>query len=234
MPRPLAALLALVVTPAIAAAQGTTPGAATTTPASTAAPTSTTPNARPVIACEGNERNLGTYQRMHQVLFRERDGSRVAEFYAPQVLSHDLDSGGGQPHLVDRSGLAAMWANSRRTNPDRVIEDDLIICQGPYVIVRSSVHSIDRAGFGGQPPTGKPYAITAIDIYRLEQDRVVERWGNVDMLGMLRQLGYSFVAPAGPAAPASRPDTTYQQAVPASGVDSSSAGSPRPGGGMGW
>lgn len=219
MPRLLALSLALSIAPAIA--QSTASG-----PTAPAVP-------RPVIACEGNERNLETYRQMHAVLFRDRDGSRVAEFYAPRVLSHDLDAGGGRPHVVERSALAAMWTASRRSNPDRVIEDDLIVCHGPYVIVRTSVRSIDRAGFGGQPPTGKAYSISAIDIYRFEDAHVVERWGNVDMLGMLRQLGYSFVAPAVTAPSASQPDTTYQQGVPATGVGSNSDGSPRPGGGIG-
>jgi predicted ester cyclase len=156
-----------------------------------------------VIACDGNERNLETYRKMHQVLFMERDGSRVAEFYAPRVLSHDLDSGGGAPHEMGHAQLAAMWAASRRNNPDRVLADDLIICQGPYVVVRTTVHGSDAAGVGGQPPTGRRYTISAIDIYRFEDSKVVERWGNVDMLGMLRQLGLELRArPTTGAAPA--------------------------------
>ena len=35
---------------------------------------------QPVIACEGNERNLQTYLKIHKVLFMDRDSTRVEEF----------------------------------------------------------------------------------------------------------------------------------------------------------
>lgn len=149
----------------------------------------------PVISCEGNDRNLATYLRMHDVLFMKRDESRVGEFYAPEVISHDQDRGGSGAQKVKISQLAAMWAASRKNNPERILADDLIICQGPYVVVRTTIRSSDNAGFAGNPPTRKAYSISAIDIYRFENDKVVERWGNLDLAGLLRQVGYTFTPP---------------------------------------
>jgi predicted ester cyclase len=77
-----------------------------------------------------------------------------------------------------------------------VLADDLIICQGPYVIVRTTVHSTDRMGFFGHPGTGKVYAVSGIDIYRFENGKVVERWGNLDLAGLLKQIGYTFAPPS--------------------------------------
>jgi len=156
---------------------------------------------KPVIACDGHDRNLQVYLRMHDVLFMERDGSRVEEFYAPEVISHNQDTGGGTIQKVKSSDLAAMWAASKRNNPERVLADDLIICQGPYVVVRTVIHSSDRTGFAGHPPTGKPYAISGIDIYRFESGKVVERWGNSDLAGLLSQIGYTFTPPQPVATP---------------------------------
>jgi predicted ester cyclase len=42
----------------------------------------------------------------------------------------------------------------------------------------------------GHAPTGKPYSITATDIYRFEDGKVVERWGNADLVTLFRQLGF--------------------------------------------
>jgi len=155
----------------------------------------------PVIACDGSDRNLAVYRRMHQVLFVERDGSRVGEFYAPEVILHDEDRGGVGTKTVKSADLGAMWSAARKTNPDRVLSADLIICQGPYVVVRTTARSTDKAGFAGNPPTGRPYVISGIDIYRFEHGKVVERWGNLDLAGLLRQIGYTFTPPPPTAAP---------------------------------
>ena len=149
----------------------------------------------PTIACNGSRQNLQTYLQIHKVLFTDRDATRVAEFYAPDVLSHNQDSGGDRTAKVTTAQLAAMWAASKKNNPERVLDDNLIICSGDYVIVRTTVHNSDTTGVDGNAPTGKPYAISAIDIYRFENGKVVERWGNSDLVSMYRQIGYQIVLP---------------------------------------
>lgn len=151
---------------------------------------------RPVIACNADDPNLKTYLQMHDVLFMQRDGSRAGEFYAPQLISHNLDSGGGAASVVNTSDLARMWAASKKNDPERKLVDDLIICQGGFVVVRTTVHGTDNVGLEGNPPTGKRYAISATDIYRFENGKVVERWGNSDLISMYRQLGYTMTAPS--------------------------------------
>ena len=149
----------------------------------------------PTIACNASDQNLKTYLQIHKVLFTERDVTRVAEFYAPEVISHNVDQGGDGTRKVTTSQMAAMWAASKKNNPDRVLADDLIICSGDYVIVRTMVHNADTIGQDGNPPTGKAYLISAIDIYRFKDGKVVERWGNSDLVSMYRQIGYVIVPP---------------------------------------
>ena len=161
---------------------------------------------KPTIACAGNAKNLQIYLQIHKVLFTERDATRVEEFYAPEVLSHNQDTGGNVATKVKASQMGAMWAASKKSNPDRVLADDLIICAGDYVIVRTMVHNSDATGLDGNPATGKPYAISATDIYRFENGKVVERWGNADLVSMYRQIGYTMTPPASlRAAPAKAP-----------------------------
>lgn len=160
----------------------------------------------PTIVCAPDAPNLRTYLQMHKVLFMDRDGTRVEEFYAPEVVSHNLDSGGSGPRSVKSAALAAMWTASRRNDPGRVLADELILCAGDYVVVRTTMHGKDTMGVDGWPATGKPYAITATDIYRFENGKVVERWGNADLVSLFRQAGYAFVpadkAPPAPGKPA--------------------------------
>ena len=41
----------------------------------------------------------------------------------------------------------------------------------------------------GIPPTGNPVRGTEMHISRIAEGRIVERWGQGDNLGMMRQLG---------------------------------------------
>lgn len=41
----------------------------------------------------------------------------------------------------------------------------------------------------GVAPTGKQLTVTAIDIARLENGKIVDHWGEMDMAGLMRQLG---------------------------------------------
>jgi predicted ester cyclase len=150
-------------------------------------------DAKPQISCRGNERNLRTYLKIHEILFTQRDASRVTEFYADEVISHNLDSGGGGARTVKPEQLAAMWNASKRNNPQRRLVDELILCSGDFVTVRTWVHNHDATGMAGNAPTGKPYKISAIDIYRFKNGKVVERWGNSDLMSMAEQIGLRLV-----------------------------------------
>jgi predicted ester cyclase len=150
-------------------------------------------DAKPVINCPGSQKNLKIYLQIHEILFTQRDASRVAEFYAPEMISHNQDQGGGSVRKVTPEMLGAMWTASKRNNPERRLVDDLIICSGDYLIVRTNVHMEDKVGFAGHPPTGKPFVVSAIDIYRFKNGKVVERWGNSDVMGQAQQLGYAVV-----------------------------------------
>lgn len=57
------------------------------------------------------------------------------------------------------------------------------------VWARMPATGTDTGGQLGQLPTGKPFAITVIDIARFERGHMVEQWGVPDRLGLLLQLG---------------------------------------------
>ena len=71
--------------------------------------------------------------------------------------------------------------------------------KGDVLMVRAtagtaaSFETIDTTGVAGNAPTNKPFAASAIDIYRFENGRVVERWGNSDLAGIYQQLGFKVV-----------------------------------------
>jgi predicted ester cyclase len=46
-----------------------------------------------------------------------------------------------------------------------------------------------KGEFMGIPPTGKSISIGVIDIIRVAGGQLVEHWGQMDDMGMMRQLG---------------------------------------------
>ena len=153
----------------------------------------TTPaTAEPIIQCDGEEENLQTYLEMHKYLFMERDTSKVADYYADEFISHNNDRGQGTDvRRLTPDYMAKRWDQSRELEPGRTLEDELILCVDDFVVVRTLLKSNFARPIAGIEPTGEPYQYTATDIYRFEDGKVVERWGNNDFAYVYRQLGFS-------------------------------------------
>ena len=75
--------------------------------------------------------------------------------------------------------------------PDfHAITDDLVIdTAAGKVAVRWSATGTHRGTFMGMAPTNKPITFRGIEILRIENGRIVERWGEWDGIDLLQQLG---------------------------------------------
>lgn len=88
--------------------------------------------------------------------------------------------------------LAELRAIVRTTFPDiRLTISDLVV-EGEKVVVRWFLQGTDLGGYEGHLPTGRPIRLTGITIMRMEHDTIVEEWNEVDIAGMLRQLGFVY------------------------------------------
>jgi predicted ester cyclase len=47
----------------------------------------------------------------------------------------------------------------------------------------------DTGELMGIPPTGKRLEMTGIVIYRIEGGKIIERWAQHDVVGLMRQMG---------------------------------------------
>jgi hypothetical protein len=73
--------------------------------------------------------------------------------------------------------------------PDLVMSVDMVIAEGDYVGEVLTLRGTHTGTFAGIPPTGKPIEIRSVNICRIEDGLVRERWGASDDLGLLQQLG---------------------------------------------
>jgi steroid delta-isomerase-like uncharacterized protein len=74
---------------------------------------------------------------------------------------------------------------------DVIAEDDLVVGRG----IISGTH---KAEFFGVPPSGKKVHWTGTRLFRLKDGRITEGWVNLDMLGLMQQMGVVPSPPAGP------------------------------------
>ncbi len=73
--------------------------------------------------------------------------------------------------------------------PDTHFTVEDMIAEGEKVVARLSVSATQQEAYMGLPPTGKRATFTGIDVIRFANGKIVERWGEMDMLGLLQQLG---------------------------------------------
>ncbi|MCU0630483.1 MAG: ester cyclase [Methanoregulaceae archaeon] len=67
------------------------------------------------------------------------------------------------------------------------IED--IMVDGDKVTARFTARGIHKGEFMGLPPTGKAISMTGIEIFRVKEGKIAELWGEVNLMGLMQQLG---------------------------------------------
>jgi predicted ester cyclase len=127
------------------------------------------------------------------------DLSRVLEVFAPGYVMHQHHHGavGGTGDL-DLKAMRAFAHEFHTGFPDFRDTIDLQLAEGDLVATRATSSGTHTGPFQGIAPTGRKLSWTGIVIDRVEDGRIVESWGNWDMMGMLQQLGAIPTRPAPP------------------------------------
>ena len=88
--------------------------------------------------------------------------------------------------------------------PDLVFDFADVIAEGDLVVGRGIGEAVNEGSFMGIPPTKKPVKWSGTRLFRMKDGKLVEGWINLDMLGMMQQLGVVPTPPPGPPGPATR------------------------------
>jgi predicted ester cyclase len=133
--------------------------------------------------------------RRVQIAAFSADGelSVIDEFVAADLINHTAP-----PHLQSGNQslkqLAQLW---RAAFPDLKVTVDDLLAEGDLVVSAWTGRGTHLGDLMGIPPTGKQATMVGITIDRVQDGRIVERWGDNDQLGLFIQLG---LAPAPAAA----------------------------------
>jgi steroid delta-isomerase-like uncharacterized protein len=146
---------------------------------------STIPLLRPMSNADETKRAATRFYETLNEALRTGNMHLLDRVLAPNVIDHDPVPG----QKPGREEIKRTFGEGRAAFPDTTITIDDILVEGDKAAVRVTNRMTHRGEFMGVPATGKQLTQVGIDILRIENGVVAERWGQFDMLGFLQQLG---------------------------------------------
>jgi steroid delta-isomerase-like uncharacterized protein len=131
------------------------------------------------------EQNKDTVTAFITALFSHGDLGAVDDYLALDFVNHDPPL--GVP--AGREGMRAVAAMFRAAFPDWHSDMEFLVGEGDLVVEVFTARGTQQGEIFGAPASGRGAHLPGINVWRVRQGRIVERWGRVDELGLLRQLG---------------------------------------------
>ena len=117
-------------------------------------------------------------------VFTRGELEAVDRYLAPGFVNHDPFPG----FAPDREGLRQTAQVFRQAFPDWHAGQEAHIAEGDLVAERFTARGTHQGEIMGVAPTGREVTLAGINIFRVQDGKVVERWGRTDDLGFLQQL----------------------------------------------
>ena len=111
-----------------------------------------------------------------------------------QFITHELCWADAMFHGIMGStklkDVVPVW-NELRAAFAKHLEIEELIADGDTVCARMTETGYWQGSFHGEPPTGKPYKVIALEWFRMRDGKIAERFGMRDSVSILRQVGLS-------------------------------------------
>jgi steroid delta-isomerase-like uncharacterized protein len=120
--------------------------------------------------------------------YNERDLEAEADVLAPGYVAH-VPVAPGPLGLEGLEAWRQFTAPFTEAFPDLRLTVEDIMAEGEMVAARVAFHGTHRGEFQGIPPTDKEVAFSEITIDRVVDGKVEEHWFEMDLLGLMQQLG---------------------------------------------
>jgi steroid delta-isomerase-like uncharacterized protein len=118
-------------------------------------------------------------------LFTQGDLDAGDRYLSPEFVNHDLPFGapGGA------EGMRAAASMFREACPDWSTSYHRFVAEDDVVVEHFTASGSFSGSLMGVSGTGQTVSLPGINIFRVQDGRIVERWGRLDELGLLSQLG---------------------------------------------
>lgn len=127
--------------------------------------------------------NKKIVRRMFEEAMNQKNLSLVNELIADKYVNHDM------PGATGPDGMRKIIETFFDGFPDMQIRLQEVIGEGNMVATRGEWTGTHKGSFMGIPATGKRVKINYIDMWRMEDGKGVENWVQMDIPGLMQQLG---------------------------------------------
>ncbi|MGZ4210016.1 MAG: ester cyclase [Actinomycetota bacterium] len=127
-------------------------------------------------------------RRFYKEVFENRNVDAIDELLAENAVEHEQPPPGVEMK-PGREGVKEFIKAYLEAFGPFSVQIHEMYQDGDTVITRATFTATHKGTFGGIPATGKTASVQGIDIVRFEGDRMAEHWGQLDVVGMLTQLG---------------------------------------------
>ncbi|MGE3799181.1 MAG: ester cyclase, partial [Thermomicrobiales bacterium] len=118
-------------------------------------------------------------------IWGEGDLGILAGLVAEDVIDHNAFPG----QAPGREGMGDILVAFRAAFPDLTLTNNDIVVGTDRVVLRWTAVGTHEGELMGIPPSGAVVTMTGIDILRVEDGLVVERWGEYNGLQLMQQIG---------------------------------------------
>lgn len=133
-----------------------------------------------------SEANKALVRESYEQVWNQHRADAAAAYYAADYADHNM-SVPNQPAGV--AGALAVFSTFLAAFPDVLFTIDRQLAEGDMVATRWTATGTNNGPLMGMAPTGRKITVTGIDIFRMAEGKIVERWGSFDLAGMMQQLG---------------------------------------------
>jgi predicted ester cyclase len=138
------------------------------------------------------EQNKALFHRWFGEVWNKGNYGVAYEVIDPDFVVHGA---GGQVVKQGPDGVIGLVKTWRTAFPDGQMTIDGLIAEGELVTALLTWRGTHRGDFYGIPASGNKVEVTSIGTDRIVNGKVVAGWGEVDMLGMMQQLGAISLVP---------------------------------------
>ena len=131
------------------------------------------------------EHNKEVTRRFSAEVWGEGNVALANELIAPDLVEH-TPFPAPTPGLEGHKQVLAMF---RSAFPDLKVTVDEVFAEGDWTCLRWHGDGTHTGQLMNIPPTGKSVHVTGIDVLKLENGKIKERWAELNALGLMQQLG---------------------------------------------
>jgi steroid delta-isomerase-like uncharacterized protein len=123
------------------------------------------------------DENKAIARRVYEII-SAGDFEKAVEIVDAEVPDNELLPGDPPAKLIDT--FTETFSEAREGFPDLTIAVEEVMAEGDKVTARVTMHGTHQGEFQGIAPTGRRVEVRALDMFRIENGKIVEHWGHGD------------------------------------------------------